>query len=92
LEDQIGKALEGNITGVTNWGLFVELNENKCEGLLRLSELKDDHYEFDEKNYRVVGSRNRKIYRLGDPLRVVVKQTDLFKRTIDFRLPTLNDE
>ena len=92
LEDQIGKAFDGIITGVTNWGLFVELNENKCEGLLRLSELKDDHYEFDEKNYRVVGSRNRKIYRLGDPLRVVVKQTDLFKRTIDFRLPTLNDE
>lgn len=78
-----GTTYDGLISGVTEWGIFVEIIETKCEGMIRLADLDDDYYEFDEKNYCVVGRRRRKIYTLGDQVRVVVKKTDVDKRTID---------
>lgn len=92
LSDQIGKEFDGIISGVTNWGLFVELKENKCEGLLRLAALKDDHYDLDEKNFRVVGRRSGKQYRLGDEIRVKIAKTDILKRAVDLELPGGDDE
>jgi ribonuclease R len=77
------KDFEGLITGVTEWGIFVEIIETKCEGMVRLVDMNDDYYEFDEKNLRVIGQNNKKMYTLGDKVTVAVKATDIDKRTID---------
>lgn len=74
---------DGLISGVTEWGIFVEITETKCEGMIRLADMDDDFYEYDEKNYCVVGRRRRKIYTLGDQVRVKIKKTDVDKRMID---------
>jgi ribonuclease R len=73
----------GLISGVTEWGIYVEIIETKCEGMVRLAEMTDDFYEFDEKNYRITGRKNRKTYTLGDRINVLVKKTDIDKRMID---------
>ena len=79
----------GIITGVTEFGIFVEIVETKCEGMVRMSDMKDDYYEFDERNYRVIGRRRNKVYRLGDKVEVRIKKTDIDRRTIDL---TFEDE
>ncbi|RAW03209.1 ribonuclease R [Pseudochryseolinea flava] len=77
------KVYEGLISGVTEFGIFIEIVETKCEGMVRLADLTDDFYDFDEKKYRVVGKRKHKVYTLGDRVRVRVKKTDIDKRLID---------
>ncbi|WP_296619052.1 ribonuclease R [Marivirga sp.] len=77
------KAFDGLVTGVTEWGIFVEIIETKCEGMVRLVDMTDDYYEFDEKNYRIIGRNNKRMITLGDPVTVRVKATDIDKRTID---------
>ncbi|HEX5172486.1 MAG TPA: ribonuclease R [Cyclobacteriaceae bacterium] len=77
------KDYEGLVSGVTEWGIFVEIIATKCEGMVRLADLDDDFYEFDEKNYRVIGRKGGKIYRLGDKVKVRIKKTDIDRRTID---------
>lgn len=77
------KIYDGIITGVTDFGIFVEIVETKCEGMVRLADMKDDFYELDEKNYRVIGRRRKKIYRLGDKVMVKIKKTDIDRRLID---------
>jgi len=77
------KVFDGLVSGVTEWGIFVEIIETKCEGMVRMADLDDDFYEFDEKNYRVIGRRNKKIITLGDKVQVTVKSTDIDRRTID---------
>jgi len=77
------KVYEGLISGVTEWGLYVEIVETKCEGMIRMSDLTDDFYEFDERRYRIVGRKRKKIYTLGDRIKVRVKKTDIDKRLID---------
>ena len=77
------KVFAGIITGVTDFGIFVEITETKCEGMVRLSDMKDDFYEWDERNFRVVGRRRKKIYRLGDGVQVRIKKTDIDRRLID---------
>ena len=77
------KPFQGIISGVTDFGMFIEIIETKCEGMVRLADLKDDFYEYDEKNYRVIGRRRKKIYRLGDEVTVRIKKTDVDRRLID---------
>jgi ribonuclease R len=77
------KLYAGLITGVTDFGIFVEIIETKCEGMVRMADMKDDFYEYDEKNYRVIGRRRKKIYRLGDQVEVRIKKTDVDRRTMD---------
>jgi len=86
LEDNVGKLYMGIISGVTEWGMYVELIENKCEGMIRLKDIADDFYVLDEKNYCIVGQRKKKKYQLGDEVKVKVKKVDLSKRQIDFAL------
>ncbi len=74
---------DGIVSGVTEWGVYVEITETKCEGMVKISDLTDDYYEFDEKNYCVVGSRNKNTITLGDQVRVSIKNTDIDRRTID---------
>ncbi|MBK5279368.1 MAG: RNB domain-containing ribonuclease, partial [Bacteroidia bacterium] len=85
------KVYDGIITGVTDFGVFVEMVETKCEGMARLADMKDDFYEFDEKNYRIIGRRRKKIYRLGDETKVRVKKTDVDRRMIDLVFVTSAD-
>ena len=79
----IGEAFDGVISGVTNWGLYVEL-PNTVEGLVHVNQLQDDYYHFDEEHYELVGEMTRKTYKLGQPIRVIVANTDKLLRTIDF--------
>lgn len=76
----------GVISGVTEWGIYVEIIENKCEGMVSLRELRDDHYTFDRDEYAVIGSKTKKVYQLGDEVYVKVKQADLVKKQLDFTL------
>ncbi len=86
LEENVGNTFAGIISGVTEWGMYVELTENKCEGMIRLRDITDDFYVLDEKNYCIVGQRKQKKYQLGDEVMVKVKKVDLSKRQIDFAL------
>ncbi|WP_069657901.1 ribonuclease R [Arcticibacter eurypsychrophilus] len=86
LQDNIGKEYNGIISGVTEWGMFVEIEENKCEGMIRLRDISDDFYVLDEKNYCIIGQRKKKKYQLGDEVRILVKKVELAKRQIDFKL------
>jgi ribonuclease R len=86
LQSNIGKEYNGIISGLTEWGMYVEIIENKCEGMIRLRDLNDDFYVLDEKNYCIIGQRRKKKYQLGDEVRILVKKVDLAKRQIDFSL------
>jgi ribonuclease R len=86
LNDSLGQVFPGIISGVTEWGIYVELEDNKCEGMIRLSSLQDDYYVYDEANMMVVGKKKKIRYQLGDKVKVKVLKTDLVKRTIDFQL------
>jgi len=87
MQDQIGKIYPGVISGVTDWGIFVEL-ENKIEGMIPIRELDDDFYIFDEKNYSLVGRHSHKTYQLGDDVTVKIWRTNLEKKQLDFQLVT----
>lgn len=86
MSERIGNTYEGVISGVTDFGFFVEIVENKCEGLVPMRDLNDDYYEFDEQNYCLRGRREKKVYRLGDPVKVQVLRANLEKRQLDFKL------
>ena len=86
LSERLGQVYDGTISGIADRGLYVEIDENKCEGLIPMRDLDDDYYEFDEKNYRLVGHRTHRQYCLGDPLRIVIARVDMEHRQIDFAL------
>ena len=91
LKDKIGQVFEGLVSGVSKWGLFVELKDSKCEGLVRYENLPGDYYYLDEDNFRVIGEDTGHVIQLGDEVRVVVKAVDLFKHKMDFEmLPDLS--
>ena len=82
----LGQVFDGVISGVTEWGIYVELNANKCEGMIPLRDLDDDYYSFDDKNYCVVGRRYHKKYQLGDAITVKVAKANLDKKQLDFTI------
>lgn len=86
MSEHIGQIYDGVISGVTEWGLYVELNENKCEGMVPIRDLDDDFYEFDEKNYCLRGRRKKRIYSLGDAITIKVARANLEKKQLDFTL------
>jgi len=86
LTDKIGEEFDGIISGVTEWGIFVEIIENHCEGMVRIRELRDDNYYFDEDNYCLKGRKYGKILTLGDQVRIEIKRADLIKKQLDFAL------
>ena len=86
MSERLGEEYDGVISGITEWGLYVEINENKCEGLVPIRDLEDDYYEFDEKNYCLMGRRTHRIYRLGDPIRIKVARANLERKQLDFAL------
>ena len=86
LLDKIGQEFEGLISGVSKWGIYVEIIGNKCEGMVRLQDLQDDFYYLDEDNYQVIGSRHGQQYKLGDQVRIKVKKIDLNRKQMDFEM------
>ncbi len=86
LQNKLGEEFDGIISGVMEWGIFVELNDTKCEGLVHISDLDDDFYIYNENDYSIIGQNNGKKYQLGDPLRVKLVRTDIEKKQIDFVL------
>lgn len=86
LNDHLGEVFTGVISGVTEWGLFVELDENKCEGLVPVRDLADDYYDLDERNYCLVGRRGNSRYRLGDNVTVQIARANLERKQLDFAL------
>ena len=86
MSERIGIVYDGVVSGVTEWGLYVEINENKCEGMIAMRDLGDDFYEFDEKNYCLIGRRHHQKFSLGDPIKIKVARANLEKKQLDFVL------
>lgn len=86
MADKKGQVFDGVISGVTEWGLYVEITANKCEGMVALRDLDDDFYTYDEKNYCIIGRQNRKKYQLGDEVQIMVSRANLEKKQLDFVL------
>lgn len=89
MSERVGRIYTGVITGVTEWGLYVEMLDNKCEGMIRLRDMHGDFYYFDEKNFCVIGKSRKKKYRLGDHVEVLVDKVDMQRRQIDLQLEEL---
>lgn len=89
MSERVGRIFSGVITGVTEWGMYVEMLENKCEGMVRLRDMHDDFYFFDEKNFCVIGKSRKRKYRLGDAVEVLVHKVDMQRRQIDLHLEDL---
>ncbi|KSA12849.1 ribonuclease R [Maribacter dokdonensis] len=86
MQDHKDEEFRGVISGVTEWGIYVEIISNKCEGMIRIRDIKGDYFIFDEREYAIIGERTKKKYTLGDEVTVMVKNTDLIKRHLDFAL------
>lgn len=86
MQNHKDEIFEGVITGVTEWGVYVEIKSNKCEGMVRIRDIKSDYYVFDEKQYAIVGQNSKQLYQLGDDVKVKVKHTDLERKHLDFYL------
>jgi ribonuclease R len=84
MEDKVGQHFDGIISGVTDRGLYVEIIENKCEGMIRTIDLSDDYYVYDIDHHAYVGQRTQKVYQLGDPIKIKVKKVNVVKRFLDF--------
>lgn len=88
LVDKVGEVFDGIVSGLTDWGMFVEIAENKCEGMVRIQTIADDFYFFDEDNYQIVGHNSGRKIVLGDKVKVRIKAADLNKKQLDFELLT----
>lgn len=90
MEDKVGKVFEGVISGVTDRGIYVELADNKCEGMVRIKDIVGDFFNFDDKTHTLIGERSKRRYQLGDSINVSVLKADLVKRHLDFKLEESN--
>jgi len=86
MQDKIGQEFDGRVSGVTDWGMYVEIEPTKVEGMVALRAIRSDFFEFDEEHYRLVGKRTRKVFRLGDKVRIRVKEANLEQRLLDYEL------
>ena len=86
MQDKVGQEFEGSVSGITEWGIYVEIEPTKIEGMVALREMHSDYYEFDDAHYRLVGKRTGKIFQLGDKVRIRVKNANLEQRLLDYEL------
>ena len=84
--DKVGQEFDGVVSGLTEWGMYVEIKPEMIEGMIALREMRSDFFDFDEDNYRIIGKRTRKVYRLGDTVRIRVKSANLEQRLLDYEL------
>ena len=86
MQDHQDQDFPGIISGVTQWGIYVEIISNKCEGMVRIQDMRDDHYEFIQEQYAVVGRKTQRTFTLGDQVLVRVKNADLVRKQLDFTM------
>ena len=86
MEDKIGNTYDAQISGLTSYGIYAQVDENHCEGMIPIRDLGDDYYDFDEKNFMIVGRRHHTKYQLGDPIRIQVARANLERKQLDFTL------
>ena len=86
MQDKVGMEFDAHVSGVTEWGMYAEIEPTKVEGMIPLRTIRSDFFEFDEKNFRIVGRRTRKVYTLGDPVRIRVKSANLDQVLLDYEL------
>ena len=86
MQDKVGYEFEGHISGLTDWGMYVEIEPTKIEGMVALRDIRSDFYEFDEERYRIVGRSSRMVYNLGDPVKIRVKKASLEQKLLDYEL------
>ena len=86
MQDKVGFEFEGHISGLTEWGMYVEIEPTKIEGMVALRDIKSDYFEFDQDRYRIVGRHSKVVYNLGDPVKIRVKKTNLEQKLLDYEL------
>jgi ribonuclease R len=86
MEDKIGNIYDAHISGLTSYGVYAQIDENHCEGMIPIRDLGNDYYDFDEKNFVIVGRRHHTKYQLGDPIRIQVARANLERKQLDFTL------
>lgn len=86
MQDKVGYEFEGHISGLTEWGMYVEIEPTKIEGMVALRDIRSDFYEFDEEKYRIVGRSSKMVYNLGDPVKIRVKKANLEQKLLDYEL------
>ena len=92
MQDKVGYVFGGHVSGLTEWGMYVEVEPTKIEGMVPLRDIKGDYFEFDADHYRLVGKRSRVVYNLGDPVRIRVKKTNLEQKLLDYELIETGEE
>jgi ribonuclease R len=92
MQDKVGKEFDGVVSGLTDWGIYVEIVENKCEGMVSIKSIMDDFYEFDEEEYKIVGRHSGRVFEIGDPLRIEVLHANLSRRQLDYKLVDFEQE
>jgi ribonuclease R len=92
MQDKVGKQFDGLVSGLTDWGIYVELVENKCEGMVSIKNIADDFYEFDEEEYMIIGRHSGRRFEIGDEVRIEVLNANLSRRQLDYRLVELEEE
>jgi ribonuclease R len=86
MQDKLGQEFDGVVSGLTEWGIYVEIVENKCEGMVSIKGIADDFYEFDEEEYMIIGRHTGRKFEFGDELRIEVLNANLSRRQLDYRL------
>ena len=92
MQDKVGKIFDGVVSGLTDWGIYVEIVENKCEGMVSIKSIVDDFYEFNEEEYMIVGKQSGKKFEIGDEVKIEVMNANLSRRQLDYRLVELDEE
>ena len=92
MQDKIGKEFDGVVSGLTEWGIYVEIVENKCEGMISIKSIVDDFYEFDEEEYMIVGRHSGRKFEIGDELKIEVVNANLSRSQLDYKLVDLEHE
>ncbi|MEJ2596548.1 MAG: S1 RNA-binding domain-containing protein, partial [bacterium] len=92
MQDKVGQTFDGVVSGLTDWGLYIEILENKCEGMVSIKSITDDFYEFDEEEYMIVGRHSGRRFEIGDEVKIEVINANLSRRQLDFKLVELEEE
>jgi ribonuclease R len=92
MQDKVGKEFDGVVSGLTEWGIYVEIVENKCEGMVSIKGIADDFYEFDEEEYMIVGRHTGRKFEIGDEVKIEVLNANLSRRQLDYKLVDLDPD
>ena len=92
MQDKVGQTFDGVVSGLTDWGIYIEILENKCEGMVSIKSIMDDFYEFDEEEYMIVGRHSGRRFEIGDEVKIEVINANLSRRQLDFKLVELEEE